>query len=179
LILLVLRGDSGAHEALVSSLAGSDTAARAAWHVRIAKFVDAVTARAIEDGFLDIDQENPFWRLFSGEEQREIVQALSSLGFRFDGMRGFADDRAPSARDLSLAVGYAGLDRMRIRTWPGETALASLFEGASVRADLWLATQADDLSLRRVEAALGPRAAGLAELWDSWGRVRPAMLEER
>ena len=178
-ILLVLRGDAAAHQALVASLAEGDAAALAAWHLRIAKFVDAVTARAIEDGFLDTDEENRFWRLFTGEEQREIVQALSSLGFRFDGMRGFADDRAPSARDLSLAVGYAGLDRMRIRTWPGEAALAGLFEGASVRADLWLATQADDLSLARVEAALGPRAAALSELWDAWGRVRPAMLEER
>ena len=178
-VLLVLRGDAAAREALVASLAGADAAAAAAWHVRIAKFVDAVTARAIEDGFIDADEEHSFWRLFSGEEQRAIVQALSSLGFRFDGMRGFADDRVPSARDLSLAVGYAGLDRMRIRTWPGEAGLASLFDGASVRADVWLATQADDLSLRRVEGALGPRAAGLSDLWEAWGRVRPAMLEER
>ncbi len=179
LILWILRGDTAAHEQLVASLAADDASATAAWHVRIAKFVDAVTARAIEDGYLDADEAHPFWRLFSSEEQREIVQALSALGFRFDGMRGFDDDRVPSARDLSLAVGYAGIDRMRIRAWPGEAALAALFEGAVVRADLWLATQADDLSLARVEAALGPRAAGLAELWDAWGRARPAMLEER
>ena len=56
---------------------------------------------------------------------------------------------------------------------------AELFDGAVVRADLWLADQADDLSLTRVEAALGPRAAGLGEVWDAWGRVRPAMLEDR
>jgi hypothetical protein len=67
---------------------------------------------------------------------------------------------------------------MRIRTWPGEAALSELFDGARVRSDLWLATQADDLSLGRVEAALGPRAAALDELWDAWGVARPAMLEE-
>ena len=178
-ILLVLRGDAGAREQLVARLADDDASAMAAWHVRIAKFVDAVTARAIEDGYLDTDDDHAFWRLFGGQEQQEIVRALASLGFRFDGMRGFVDDRVPSARDLSLAVGYAGIDRMRVRTWPGEAALAELFEGAIVRADVWLATRADDLSLERLEGALGPRAASLAELWDAWGRARPAMLEER
>ncbi|MHB8958564.1 MAG: hypothetical protein ACYDAN_02945 [Candidatus Limnocylindrales bacterium] len=178
-ILRVLRGDAAAREQLVATLAGDDGHATAAWHVRIAKLIDAITARAIEDGYLDVDEEHPFWRLFSGEEQREIVLALSALGFRYDGMRGFDDDRAPSARDLSLAVGYAGLDRMRVRVWPGDSALAALFDGAVVRADLWLAYQADDLSLARIEAALGPRAAALGEVWDAWGRVRPAMLEDR
>ncbi len=179
LILRVLRGDRAAREDLVGLVASGDEAGGAEWQVRIARFVDAVTARAIEDGYLATDPENPFWRLFTDEERHEIVQALSALGFRFDGMRGFADDRVPSARDLSLAVGYAGLDRMRIRSWPGETALAELFAGASVRADLWLADQADDLSIGRLEAALGARAGGLADLWNAWGRVRPAMLEER
>ncbi len=176
-ILRVLRGDQAAREELVARLASGDPSAIPVWHVRIADFVDAVTARAIEDGYIDADEENAFWRLFAGDEQREIIGALSALGFRYDGMGGFADDRAPSARDLSLAVGYAGLDRMRIRSWPGEAALARLFESASVRADLWLATEADDLSLGRVEAALGQRAAALSDLWDAWGRVRPAMLE--
>ncbi len=178
-ILRVLRGDKAAREELVASLAAGDPSAVPTWHVRIADLVDAVMARAIEDGYIDTDEENPFWRLFAGDEQREIIEALSALGFRFDGMGGFADDRAPSARDLSLAVGYAGLDRMRIRSWPGEAALAALFEGASVRADLWLAAEADDLSLGRMEAALGQRASALADLWDAWGRVRPALLEVR
>ncbi len=177
-ILRILRGDTPAREQLVATLARGDASATAAWHVQIAKLVDAIAARAIEDGYIDVDEENAFWRLFSNDEQREIVQALSALGFRY-GMGGFADDRVPSPRDLSLAVGYAGLDRMRVRAWPGESALAALFDGAVVRADLWLADQADDLSLTRVEAALGPRAAGLGEVWDAWGRVRPAMLEDR
>ena len=178
IILRVLRGDAEARERLVASLAAGDPSATSVWHLRIAAFVDAVSFRAIEDGFLEVSEEDAFWRLFSGEEQREIVLALSALGFRYDGLGGFADDRAPTARDLSLAVGYAGLDRMRIRTWPGDAALGGLFDGARVRSDLWLATQADDLSLGRVEAALGTRAAALRELWDAWGVARPAMLDE-
>ncbi len=176
LVVRVLRGDHAARERLVAELAAGDAAATSAWHVRIARFVDAVTARAIEDGYLDLPEEHAFWRLFSADEQREIVEALWSLGFRFDGFGGFADERVPSARDLSLAVGYAGLDRMRIRVWPGEAALAALFDGAVVRADVWLAAQSDDLTLARVEAALGTRAEAMGDLWDAWGRVRPAML---
>ena len=57
-------------------------------------------------------------------EVRDIVGALSALGFRYDGLGGFADGRVPAARDLSLAVGYAGLDRMRIRTWPRDSEIA-------------------------------------------------------
>lgn len=178
-ILRVLRGDPAARERLVARLAEGDPAAVAAWHVRIARFVDAVTARAIEAGFLEVDDDQPFWRLFTAAEQREIVLALSALGFRYDGLGGFADERIPTARDLTLAVGIAGLDRMRVRSWPGEASLRELLDGAVVRSDLWLATQADDLALGRVEAALGPRAAALDEVWDAWGRVRPAMLEER
>lgn len=178
-VVRVLRGDAAAREYLVAALADGDPAATATWHVRIADFVDAVTARAIEDGFLDLPEGAPFWRLFSGDERRDIVQALSALGVRFDGLGGFADDRSPSARDLSLAVGYAGLDPMRIRAWPDEAELRRLYQDATVQADLWLATQADDLALARVEASLGARAGGLSELWNAWGRIRPVMLEDR
>jgi hypothetical protein len=177
-VIRILRGDAAAHERVVATLAGDDPAARSAWHVRLVRLTDAITARAIEDGYLDLPQDDPFWGLFSGDEQREVVGALSSLGFRYDGMQGFADDRVPSARDLALAVGYAGLDRMRIRAWPGPAALAGLYAGASVTADVWLAGQSDDLALGRVVDALGARAADLSEVWDAWGRVRPALLSD-
>jgi hypothetical protein len=91
-------------------------------------------------------------------------------------MGGFADGRVPAARDLGLAVGYAGLDRMRIRTWPREAEIAALYEDAVVSADEWLADQAGDLSLGRMVDALGNRAAELADVWNAWGRVRPALL---
>lgn len=177
-IVRVLRGDDAAREQLVLSLAGQDRASVPGWHVRIARFVDAVVARAIEAGYLDLPGEEPFWHLFSRDERRGIVAALSALGYRFDGLRGFADGRVPTARDLSLAVGYAGLDPMRIRIWPRDPEIADLYGRAAVAADLWLAEQADDLALGRVIDALGPRAGDLTELWDAWGRVRPAFLLE-
>ncbi len=177
-VIRILRGDTGAREAVVATLAGTDAAAKPEWQVRIARLMDAITARAIEDGYLDLSQEHPFWGLFDNEERREIVGALASLGFRYDGLQGFEDERVPSARDLSLAVGYAGLDRMRIRTWPGPADLAALYEDAVVAADLWLARQADDLALGQVVDALGTRASDLAEVWDAWGRVRPALLAD-
>jgi len=177
-VIRILRGDNAARETVVAALAGANPAAKAEWHVRIARLTDAITARAIEDGYVDLPLDHPFWSLFGNEERREIVGALASLGFRYDGLQGFEDERVPSARDLSLAVGYAGLDRMRIRSWPGPADLAGLYAEATVAADLWLAQQADDLALGRVVDALRTRAADLAEVWDAWGRVRPALLAD-
>jgi hypothetical protein len=177
-IVRVLRGDDAAREQLVVSLAGPDRASAPEWHVRIARFVDAVVASAIEAGYLDLADDDPFWHQFSRDERREIVGALAALGYRYDGLSGFADGRVPTQRDLSLAVGYTGLDPMRIRTWPRDQELDDLYARATVAADLWLARQADDLALGRVIDALGPRAGDLADLWDAWGRARPAFLLE-
>jgi hypothetical protein len=174
-IVRILRGDRPARERLVASLAGGDGDTGRQWQIRIAGLVDAIGARAIEDGYLDLPDEG-FWGLFTHRERREIVTALSALGYRFDGLGGFADGRVPAQRDLSLAVGYAGLDRMRIRNWPRESELAGLYAGAAVAADEWLADEAGDLSLGRMVDALGSRAAELADVWNAWGRVRPALL---
>jgi hypothetical protein len=175
-IVRILHGDRDARDRLVATLAAGDTTAERDWGLRISRLVNAISGRAIEAGYLDVAEDHPFWRLFEPREARDIVGALSALGFRYDGMGGFADERVPAARDLSLAVGYAGLDRMRIRTWPREAELAGLYEGVVVVADEWLADQADDLSLGRMVDALGGRAAELADLWNAWGRVRPALL---
>jgi hypothetical protein len=177
-VIRILRGDTAARETVVAALAGPDASARAEWHVRIARLTDAIAARAIEDGFVDLPDEHPFWGHFATEERREIVGALASIGFRYDGLQGFEDERVPSARDLSLAVGYAGLDRMRVRAWPAPADLAGLYAEARVAADLWLAQQADDLALARVVDALRTRASGLDEVWNAWGRVRPALLAD-
>jgi hypothetical protein len=178
LVIRMLRGDREARDRLVAMLGGSDPEAARAWQLRLTALVDAIAARAIEDGYLDLPDDHPFWGLFTYAERREVVGALSALGYRFDGLGGFADDRVPAARDLALAVGYAGLDRMRIRSWPRESESRELYARASVAADDWLAHQADDLSLGRMIDALGARAADLAEIWNAWGRVRPALLSE-
>jgi hypothetical protein len=175
-IIRILDGDLDARDRLVASLAEDDPTAARQWQIRLAGLTDAIGARAIEDGFLDLPDLDPFWGLFSVNERREIVGALSALGFRFDGLGGFADERVPATRDLSLAVGYAGLDRMRIRAWPRETELSTLYSRASVAAGEWLAHEAGDLSLGVMVDALGARASDLADLWNAWGRLRPALL---
>ncbi len=175
-IVGMLRRDRDARDRVVTALAGDEPALVAVWQLRLSALLDAIAGRAIEAGCLNLPDDHPFWALFLAVERREIVRALSSLGFRFDGLGGFADGRTPSARDLSLAVGYSGLDPMRIRIWPREAELAALYADATVAADEWLAGEADDLSLGAVVDALGPRAADLGELWDAWGRVRPLLL---
>lgn len=175
-ILRALRGERAAREEIVTTLAGDDQAESRTWRMRLAGLFDAIIARAIEDGYLDLPDDDGFWALFTHTERRDVVGALSALGFRFDGMGSFADERVPAQRDLSLAVGYAGLDRMRIRHWPREEELAGLYQNARVAADEWLAGQAGDLSLGRMVDALGGRAGELAEVWNAWGRIRPALL---
>jgi hypothetical protein len=175
-IVRMLRGDREARDRVVTMLAGDDRASIAAWQLRLIALVDAIAARAIEACFLDLPDDNPFWALFGQKERRDIVEALSSLGFRFDGISGFADGRTPTARDLSLAVGYAGLDPMRVRVWPRDAELGALYDRATVSAEEWLAIEADDLALGTIVDALGHRAADLGGLWDAWGRVRPLLL---
>lgn len=178
LILRMLRGDRDARNRLVASLSNGDVGAARAWQLRLTGLMDAIGARAIEDGYLDVPDDHAFWGLFEPGERRDIVGALSALGYRYDGLQGFADGRIPAARDLSLAVGYAGLDRMRIRAWPREAELAALYERATVAADEWLVDQADDLALGRMVDALGARAGDLADVWNAWGRLRPALLAD-
>jgi hypothetical protein len=134
-------------------------------------------ARAIETSSLEFPLEHPFWGPFSQAQNRDIATALASLGYRFDGLGGFADGRLPSQRDLSLALGYAGLDPMRLRTWPSEAMMPRLFEEVRVAADELVAAAAPDLSLGEMVALLGGRAEPLADLWNNWGKVRPALLE--
>jgi hypothetical protein len=89
------------------------------------------------------------------------------------------DGRVPSQRDLSLAVGYAGLDPMRIRHWPTEAEMQDLYRDVAVAADEHLAAAAGDLTLGELVTMLGRRADGLTEVWNQWGRLRPLLLEER
>ncbi|MGZ6339660.1 MAG: hypothetical protein ACXWNG_04775, partial [Candidatus Limnocylindrales bacterium] len=147
------------------------------WQLLLTDLVDGIVARAIEAGWLDHPSDHPFWGMFTREQDREIGRALASLGYRFDGMGGFADGRVPSQRDLSLAIGYAALDPMRIRRWPTEAEMPDLLREVSVAADEYLAAEAGGLTLGELVALLGGRADGLADLWNSWGRVRPLLLD--
>ena len=175
-VLRLLRGDRATLGRLVEELAGGDPVEQRRWQIALAGLVDAIVARAIEAAYFQFPEDHPFWGTNSQQQNRDVAAALSSLGYRFNGLGGWADDRVPSQRDLSLAVGYAGLDPMRTRRWPGETEMRELFRDVTVAADEYLASAAGELTLGELVAVLGRRADGLADVWNEWGRVRPLLL---
>lgn len=175
-ILRLLRGDRVAFDGLVAHLAGTDPGERRRWQLALAGLVDAIVATSIESSILSFPNDHPFWAEFSQSQARDVAAALSSLGFRFDGLGGWADDRIPSQRDLSLAAGYAGLDPMRIRRWPNETETAELYRDVTVGADEYLRGAASGLTLGELIGALGRRADALTDVWNDWDRLRPLLL---
>ena len=177
-IFRLLRGDRAAMKELVAAMAGDDEADQRQWQLAFSNLVDAILADSIAAGSLAFPRDHPFWSPFTLEQDREIASALSSLGYRFDGLGGWLDGRVPSQRDLSLALGYAGLDPMRIRHWPTEAEMAELFRDVQVAAAEHVAGSAGDLTLGELVSMLGRRADGLAEIWNHWGRIRPLLLEE-
>jgi len=177
-IFRLLRGDRAAMTGIVDQLAGADPIARRRWQIALSDLIDAILALAIESAALDFPEDHPFWSPFTLAQDREIVAALASLGYRFDGLGDWSDGRVPSQRDLSLALGYAGLDPMRMRHWPAEAEMAELFRDVTVAADEYLAGAAGDLTLGELVSALGRRADGLTDVWNAWGRIRPLLLSE-
>ncbi len=176
-ILRLLRGDRATMRSLVERLGGSDPDDQRRWQLMLSDLVDAVVARAIDASALTFPDEHVFWGPYTQVQCREIASAMAALGYRFDGMGGFADGRTPSQRDLSLALGYAGEDPMRIRRWPTEAEMPALFRDVRVDAGRHLAETAGGLTMGEMVDLLGRRAEPLAELWNAWGRVRPLLLE--
>jgi hypothetical protein len=178
LILRLLRGERAAMMSVVGTLAGDDAGERRRWQIAMSDLVDAILATAIEANALEFPEDHPFWGAFTQEQDRDISGALAALGYRFDGLGGWTDGRIPTQRDLSLALGYAGLDPMRIRPWPSEPEMAELLRDVRVAADRFLASAAGDLSLGELVTLLGRRADDLADVWNGWGRIRPLLLAE-
>jgi hypothetical protein len=177
LVLRILRGDREAMQRAVARLAGDDADARRRWQTQLGGLADALIARSIEASALDFPDGHFFWGPFTQSQNRDIAAALSSLGFRFDGFGDWVDERLPSQRDLSLAVGYAGLDPMRVRRWPTEAEMRDLLRDVRVAADEYVAGAAGGMTLGELLTLLGRRADGLTELWNQWGSVRPILLE--
>jgi hypothetical protein len=177
-IVRLLRGDRTALQDVVAALGGQDAEERRRWQVALSDLVDAILADAIDASVLEFPSDHSFWGPFNRSQSRDITAALASLGYRFDGLGGWVDDRSPSQRDLSLALGYAGLDPMRLRQWPNEAQMATLFGEVTVAAAEHLADAAGDLTLGELVTMLGGRADRLAEIWNAWGRIRPLLLDE-
>ena len=176
-LIRILRGDREAMLAAVARLGGDDREARRRWQTWLSALAEALIARSIEASAFDFPLDHYFWGPFSQTTNRDIAAALSSIGYRFDGFGGWADERVPSQRDLSMAVGYAGEDPMRIRRWPTEAEMQDLFQDVRVAADEYIAGSAGGLTLGELVSLLGRRADALTELWNEWGIVRPILLE--
>ncbi len=177
-IFRLLRGDRAAMGELVEAMAGADPEARRRWQLALSDLVDAIVADSIAASALEFPADDPFWSPFTLAQNRDIASALASLGFRFDGLGGWVDGRVPSQRDLSMALGYTGLDPMRIRHWPTEAEMVALYRDVAVAADEHLASTAGNLTLGELVTMLGRRADGLTEVWNHWGRLRPLLLDE-
>jgi hypothetical protein len=177
-VVRLLRGDRNAMQELVAALADDSSDDRRRWQLALSDLVDAILADSIEASALEFPTEHSFWGPFSLAQSRDITQALSSLVYRFDGLGGWVDERVPSQRDLSLALGYAGIDPMRMRHWPSEAEMQGLFSEVEVAAAEHVAGAAGDLTLGELVTMLGRRADGLTEIWNAWGRIRPLLLEE-
>ena len=175
-IIKLLRGDREALGRLVAKLAGDDPDERRRWQIAIGGLLEAVIARSIEASAFDFPTEHAFWGPFTRLQCRDIAAALASLGYKHDGFGGWAEDRMPTQRDLSLAVGYAGLDPMRIRHWPSEADMGDLLRNVTVAADEYIWEAAGTLTLGELVSLLGRRADALTELWNEWGLVRPLLL---
>jgi hypothetical protein len=175
-ILPLLAGDRGVLRRLAAALGEGDAVASAGWELHLTDLVIAVTERAIDSAALVFPEDHQFWGPYTQAQCREITAALAALGYRYDGVRGFADDRVPGQRELSLALGYAGLDPMRVRLWPTEAELPRLFEGVAVDAGRFVAEAAGELTLGEMIDLLGRRAEELSAVWNTWGRIRPLLL---
>jgi len=176
-ILRLLRGDRATMRSIVERLGGGDPDEQRRWQLLISDLVDAIVARAIDASALSFPENHVFWGPYTPSQCREIASAMAALGYRFDGLAGFADGRVPSQRDLSLALGYSGEDPMRVRFWPTQADMPALFRDVRVDAGRYLAQTAGGLTMGEMVDLLGRRAEPLAELWNVWGRVRPLLLD--
>ena len=171
------QGDRRALRALSADLAEATGQEPTVFALLLQELVDAISAVAAGEGFLDFGVDHPFWSQFSRDEVRSVVRALAGMGCRYDPRDGFAG-RAPGWTEFSLAMAHAGYDLRGLRGMPQAARFATLFEGARAAVDELLNERAPQLTLEQITALLGPTADGLGDLWDNWGRLRPQLLAE-
>ena len=176
----IFQGEAGVLEAMATTLGGGDPREAGPWQERLERLVDAVLEEALEAGYVDPPRADPFWAAFTVDQGRDVMKALGSLGFHVDGRGAWLDDRAPARRDLSIAVGYAGVDPVRLRTWPAPEELEALGGQVVIAGADFLDVAAPGLSMAEVSAVAerSELGRGLDELWADWDRVRPLLLAE-
>ena len=172
----LLQGDHAAVTAVASQLAEATGFEAKRLQLLLLELRELAVARAIEENALAFPDDHPFWSQLGVEDSRPVVHALASMGYRFDGDRGWLDGRVPTTRDLAMTLSHAGYDPRSIRRLPGPKEIEDLWHGTRLLVEEFLLDRAPDLDLGELTVALGPRATRLGELWDSWGRLRPLLL---
>ncbi|MEW5990278.1 MAG: hypothetical protein AB1736_02890 [Chloroflexota bacterium] len=174
-IIRILRGEHRVLLRVVEDLAGDDDAMRRPWQASIIGLAEALIRGAIQAGTLTFPVGNPFWDTFTTGQCRAIAGALAALGYRFDGIGGWADERVPAYRDLAAAVAEAGFEPRRIRAWPTQEQIGTLFRDVTVAADDYLVRRSPELDLMEVRELAGRDVPELELLWRDWDRARPIL----
>jgi hypothetical protein len=172
----ILRGEHLAMVAVVDAVAGEDSLRRRDWELLLGGLVEAMADMAVRESVVDFPMGTAFWDAFTVEQCRQILAALSSMGFRYDGRSGWTEHHVPVYRDLSIALADIGVDPRRLRAWPNQAEIASLFVGARPAPEELLAAAGPDYRVEQMQALLGDGSAGLGDLWLAWDEVRPALL---
>ncbi len=171
----ILRGDHLALLGVAAALASGDAVDRRAWEVAIRSVSDGIVARTIAAGWLDFPGGNPFWDTFTVPQCRDIAGALAADGHRFDGIDGWADNRVPTYRDLTIAVAGAGLEPRRIRAWPTQEEIDDLYLEVTAAPDAFVAMEAPNLDLEELHELVGFGDTDRALVWANWDRVRSVL----
>ena len=174
----MLRGDHRAMVEVVDAVAGTESRRRRDWEVLLGSLVEAMGHVAVAESVVDFPMGTAFWDTFTVEQCRRVVAALASMGYRYDGDSGWADQRLPSYRDLTQALADIGVDPRRMRAWPNQSEIATLFVGARPAPEELLAAAGPEYSAADVRALLGDHGAGLSDLWLAWEVVGPLLFRD-
>ena len=112
-----------------------------------------------------------------GRRRRALVAAsLAAMGYRFDGATAGTTAHAPTLRELASALSLtAGFDPRALRRPAGQRGDRRRCGRARPCAvEEYLRAPRAGPGPGAGHVAAGPRAARLGELWDIWGRLRPA-----
>jgi hypothetical protein len=174
----MLRGEHRAMIEVVDAVAGEDSRQRRTWELLLGRLVEGMADIAVREAVIDFPMGTAFWDTFTVEQCRRIVTALASMGYHYDGQAGWADNRVPAYRDLTQALADVEIEPRRIRAWPNQSEISTLFDGARPAPDELLAAAGPDYAADDMRALLGEHAAGLADLWGAWDDIVPALLAE-
>ena len=174
----LLRGEPLAMLEVVDAVAGADSPQRRSWEVLLGGLAEAMAGAAVRESVIDFPMGTAFWDTFTVEQCRRIAASLASMGYAYDGQAGWLGNRVPVYRDLTQALADIGVEPRRVRAWPNQSEIATLYDGARPAPEELLAAAGPEYDAASMQALLGEQATGLADLWLAWEAVKPALFAE-